>query len=59
MSLIALRVYYYYCPETTVDLVHYPFTISEVGRASLVTVKGSCVPNAAQVKPEGRFVFHF
>jgi len=53
IALIALRAYYYYCPETTKNLVEYAEAISEVGSASLVHVKGQCVSNAIQAGLEG------
>ena len=53
IALIALRAFYYFCPETVKNLVAYPLAISEVGSASLVTVKGNCVPNALQVGMAG------
>ena len=54
MSLMSLRVYYYYCSETSVDFVAYPRTVSEPGIASLVTVEGECVPHAAKTGSEGQ-----
>lgn len=46
MSLISVRVFYYYCPETTKNLAIFPRTISGDDSASLVEVHGACVTNA-------------
>ena len=53
MSLISLRVYYYYCPETTQDLVDYPRTVSESGVASLTTATGKCTANSVSTGEQG------
>nr|XP_039250605.1 ephrin type-A receptor 5-like [Styela clava] len=49
MSLISLRVYYYYCVETTRSLATFERTMTGKKTSSLVTVPGTCVANAESV----------
>lgn len=46
MSLMSVRVYYYYCPETTFELAYFPDTIAGEEVSSLIAVNGKCVSNA-------------
>uniref|UniRef100_H2YTV7 Eph LBD domain-containing protein n=1 Tax=Ciona savignyi TaxID=51511 RepID=H2YTV7_CIOSA len=48
MSLISIRLYYFYCHKIAKNLALFPMTISGETPASLVEVKGSCVTNARQ-----------
>lgn len=53
MSLISLRIFYHYCPETNIALVNFPRTSAADEIASLVTVEGRCVANAVKANDEG------
>nr|XP_039251463.1 ephrin type-A receptor 5-like [Styela clava] len=53
MSLLSLRVYYYYCPETTISLATFPKTVAGKNVASLVTIQGECVNNSKRASAEG------
>uniref|UniRef100_H2YLK0 receptor protein-tyrosine kinase n=1 Tax=Ciona savignyi TaxID=51511 RepID=H2YLK0_CIOSA len=46
MSLMSLKLYYYYCPETTHNLAYFSRTLSGGEVASLVAQSGKCVSNS-------------
>lgn len=54
MSLIAVRVYYNYCPETTYGLAYYPRTLPGAEIASLIPIDGKCVSNAVYKDGESK-----
>ena len=53
MSLMSLKLYYHYCPEITRNLTYFPKTAAGGMAASLVSVNGTCVPNAVYANNEG------
>lgn len=46
MSILSVRVYYFYCPEVLIGLAAFPRTISGNETTSLDDVSGTCVSNA-------------
>nr|CAB3242926.1 ephrin type-A receptor 5-like [Phallusia mammillata] len=46
MSILSVRLYYYYCNMVYKNLAVFPRTVSGDGPASLVTAPGTCVANA-------------
>lgn len=54
MSLIGMKLYYHYCPETTYNLTYFPKTVAGGEVASLVSVDGKCVSNAIYTNNEGQ-----
>lgn len=56
MSLLSLRVYYYYCPSTTQDLARFPRTVAGEYATSLVVVKGTCVAQSKDVSKDGKYL---
>ena len=52
MSLVSMKLYYQFCPDTIMKLAHFPATVAGGEVASLVPVKGQCVPNAEKVGNE-------
>ena len=51
MSLISLRVYYHYCPDTNDSLASFPMTLSSEQPGDIRKVTGECVANAAIWSP--------
>nr|XP_039250024.1 ephrin type-A receptor 5-like isoform X1 [Styela clava] len=52
MSLIATKLYHYYCPETTHGLAYFSETLPGSEVSSLVAVDGKCVTNAVYTNGE-------
>lgn len=52
MSLIATKLYHYYCPERTYGLAYFSETLPGSEVASLVAVSGKCVTNAVYTNGE-------
>nr|CAB3242880.1 Eph3 ephrin receptor precursor [Phallusia mammillata] len=46
MSIMSVKLYYNFCPETTHNLAYFPKTVAGGEVASLVSVDGKCVSNA-------------
>jgi len=53
MSLMSMKLYYRFCPETTHNLAYFPKTVSGGEVASLISVDGKCVSNAMYTNNEG------
>ena len=58
MSILSLRVYYFYCPKVVKGLATFSRTVSGNGTASLDYVEGVCVPNANITTPYGKKPFN-
>ena len=52
MSLVSMKVYYQFCPETVMNLSRFPATVAGGEVASLIQVEGQCVRNAIKVGNE-------
>jgi len=46
LSISSIKVYYYSCPEATIDFLHLPETFITHGQGKDFEVEGECVPNA-------------
>ena len=49
MSLVSMKLYYHFCPDTVMNLANFKATVAGGEITSLVPVKGSCVPNAVKI----------
>ena len=57
MSILSLRVYYYYCPETIDGLAVFSRTATGNETTSLQEVIGKCIPNASPITNGKALVF--
>ena len=56
MSILSLRVYYFYCPEVLVGLAAFPGTVAGNETTSLKEVEGRCVSHASAATTDGKQV---
>ena len=53
MSLMSLKLHYFYCPEVEHNLAVFPKTVSGGLATSLVSVAGQCIENASHSHGKG------
>ncbi|XP_074602302.1 eph receptor tyrosine kinase isoform X2 [Brevipalpus obovatus] len=53
LSLMAIKIYYVVCPNTTTNFAHFPETPTGKELTAIIPAEGECVPNAVAVeKPQ-------